>query len=185
MVSIASPGSNSFWFSGHNLGWPFAHGCWKLLHMFFYCIHFNKSIYVTLKRPYNKHKTSDVRSNIDFFLVRWALQGNFKPRLSLMYWLNWTTARLIHQGLGRRWFPCHERTGRGFLYWKCRYINNLSYSAYSRISSTPNIWSMTAIASRAGSFIAVAILITTPSSSSSSSWSSEKCAEKHLETEVI
>ena len=163
-----------------------------LLHMdvenyftcFFYCIHFNRSIYVTLKRPYNKHKTSDVRSNIDSFLVCWALQGNFKPRLSLMYWLNWTTARLIHQGLGLRWFPRNERTGRGFSYWKCRYINNLSYSAYSRISSTPNIWSMTAIASRVGSFIAVAILITTPSSSSSS-WSSEKCAEKHLETEVI
>lgn len=60
-----------------------------LLHMdvenyftcFFYCIHFNKSIYVTLKRPYNKHKTSDIRSNIDSFLVRSVITGKFQTSI--------------------------------------------------------------------------------------------------------
>ena len=48
---------------------------------FFYCIHFNKSIYITLKRPYNKHKTSDIRNNIDSFLVRSVITGKFQTSI--------------------------------------------------------------------------------------------------------
>ena len=34
-----------------------------------------------LKRPYNKHKTSDIRSNIDSFLVRSVITGKFQTSI--------------------------------------------------------------------------------------------------------